>query len=139
MTDLVQTLRSAMLHGTKGVLRTQSGFRGVVLADGYPFDRWANDGYVDRDARFFLLQLATKAPYWQGHAALEDRVRGVECRFSGCAAQGLGDRPPARHTGGEPRIRPNLGCLAALAAMRGTQGGRRDRVFNRASAPRVFP
>ena len=90
MTDLVQTLRSAMLHGTKGVLRTQSGFRGLVLADGYPFDRWANDGYVDRDARFFLLQLTTKAPYCQDHAALEDRVRGVECRFSGCAALGLG-------------------------------------------------
>ena len=90
MSGMVQTIKQASLHKIKGALRTQAGLKDVMLADGYPLYLWSCDRDVNPDERLFLLRLATKAPYWQDHATLEDRVRATEYWFGDQTAQGLG-------------------------------------------------
>jgi hypothetical protein len=90
MSGMVQTIKQASLYKIKGALRTQAGLKDVMLADGYPLYLWSCDRDVNPDERLFLLRLATKAPYWQDHATLEDRVRATEYWFGDQTAQGLG-------------------------------------------------
>jgi hypothetical protein len=90
MAGLVQTVKSAMLHGVKGALRTRSSLYGTILSEGYQFERWANDRTVNADERLFLLRLTTRSPYWLGDILLENRVGVSECCFDWNPAMGLG-------------------------------------------------
>jgi len=90
ISGLVQTIKHANLHNIKGALRTQADLHDIMLADSYPFHLWATDRSVNPDERLFLLKLATKAPYWQDHATLENQVKGTEYWFRDRIAEGLG-------------------------------------------------
>jgi hypothetical protein len=90
MSGLVQTIKSARLQGMRGSLRTQRDFRYVILAEGYPVERWIYDCASNPDEGRFFLTLATKEPYLRDRVILQDKFRGMECQFCGCVAEGLG-------------------------------------------------
>jgi hypothetical protein len=92
MIELVETLSTATRLGVKRVLRTHRDLKYEELGPDYLVANWMNDNGVDREARRYFLNLATKAPYLVDVAdsTIEDRADASDFFFEEDRALGLG-------------------------------------------------
>lgn len=92
MIELVETLSTATKLGVKRVLRTHRDLKFEKLGPDYLVVHWMNDNSVDRDARRYFLNLATKAPYLVEVAdpTVEDRASASDFFYQEDRASGLG-------------------------------------------------
>lgn len=92
MVELVETLSTATKLGVKRVLRTHRDMRFEELAPDYLVVHWMNDNGVDREARRYFLNLATKAPFLVDVAepTVEDKAGSSEFFYEEDSASGLG-------------------------------------------------
>jgi len=86
----LRTVRAAFATGISRSLRAKEDFQNWPLAPDYPFQKWLNDGEVDRETRLYFLSLTTKSPFWVDLPQLEDQVLACEFYFEKREAIGLG-------------------------------------------------
>lgn len=90
MSEFLSTVRMAIGSGVSRAIRSHMDLHSIVIAPEYPIARWRNDGGVDLEERRFLRTLTSKFPLLVDLPELAKEIPGLECRFEGDEAHGLG-------------------------------------------------